>query len=285
MHLSAMAAITDDWITNYGDELAAFAEKSGRLDKAQRIRSRWAHFAEAARPVLFEFWSIGFEIGYFEDLVANEFYRSHANFRKYAHLLLRALEPGEDVDVRRSAAWTLFHLARSTDRSLLLAELVRIYELDDDDDRPGFSPKYEYAQSIKKLATRGDFEMLESLIGKPEPSSGDVFLIQAMGKVSDPRAFDFCRDLLSDLSKIDSPDKVTIWKIDAAIYALGAMHDERAIPLIKPFREYSDPDVRDQARKAVKKIERAVLRAAERTRTAAVEDPDSNVVGFPDRQL
>lgn len=279
-----MTAITEAWINEFVDEYVAPFRARGRDDRALEIETKLREFIRDAQPLLDEFWALGFEIGSFGSLVANPFYRTLANFKRYAPLLVEALHGDWPRNVRRPAADAIASLAGPKSGRQLFDDLLNVYSNDTDDERPGSSPKYFYAQAIKKLATRGDFEMLESLIGKPEPSSGDVFLIQAMGKVSDPRAFDYCRDLLSDLSRTDSPDEVTIWKIDAAIYALGAMHDERAIPLIKPFREHSDPDVRDQARKALKKIERAVLRAAERTRTAAVEDPDSNVVGFPDRQ-
>jgi HEAT repeat protein len=114
--------------------------------------------------------------------------------------------------------------------------------------RPGMNDYYRWAaaNALSVVAGPEDFEAVAEIACDRDHGSWRAPAVEALARTGDPRAVDLLLELLEDETVETN-----------AVRALGALRARQARPAIEPFLEHRDAWVRNEAKKAIAKMDRA----------------------------
>lgn len=200
-------------------------------------RESWRRaFAEAELPVLRDLREVGLELGSIEDLQHLKL-PSDESVEVLTRWLPRVEHPGVKEAMARGLAE---RRARTFAAPVLFAE-YRHPENDSNGIREALGVALGQAVGDEHFDELGDL-IRDLEVGTP----GRSFLVEALGRMKDPRAFDLAVELLDD-EDVD-------W---AAVRVLGDLKDDRARRHLERFVEHPDRDMRKYAETALRKLDRS----------------------------
>lgn len=204
---------------------------------AKRVFSLAQH-RNRSKPVVDELRAYGFDVEYIEDLFNKRFHYEIA-----IPILLRWLPRAEDLGVKEAVVRALtVKWARPTATPALLKEYretahggVGVHSL-----------KWAIGNALEVLATEQDLDDLVEFATDKAHGRSRQMIVLALGKMWDPGAVDVLIGLLDD------PD-VT----GHAVSALRRIAPARARESIEPFTTHPMTWIRNEAKRAIAKIDKA----------------------------
>jgi len=134
-------------------------------------------------------------------------------------------------------------LHQSPSAEVLNGDLMSLFrELDD----PSGQVRWVIGNALADTAQPGDFDALVELATDSSYGYSREMLLLGLARTKDPRALDVLTKLLED------PQLAGY-----AVIALGQLKDPRARPAVEPFLDHPISWIRQEARKSLKRIERA----------------------------
>jgi HEAT repeat protein len=189
----------------------------------------------AMAPILKELGDAGFAFGSLKDLAF-----TREQYREALPILLRWLRKAETADVKSVIVEALsVRWARPAAIKPLIEEFKRV-----DDSQQ--SLKWSIGAALGSIADETVVDDILELVQDTRHGTGRQMIVQALGKMKDPRAVDAAIALLGD-------DDVA----GHAIYALGKLKAERARLYIEPFLRHERSFLRKEAKKALGTIGKA----------------------------
>lgn len=206
---------------------------------AERERERQQRIAiniRDAAPVLADLSEAGFQVEYIEDL-----YHRRLNYKSAIPILLKWLPLIGNLDVKEAIVRALtVPWAKPIAAPALLAEFHELMS------EPDISIKWAIANALEVVADDNSYDEIVKLVRNPLNGSAREMLALALGKMKNPDAQNVLIDLLED-------EEVA----GHAIMALGKLRSVKAYNAIEKFLTYPRTWVRNEAKKALARIERA----------------------------
>jgi HEAT repeat protein len=226
-------------------ELEADPEWVVRRDEQERARQEIAERNRGdSQPIRDELAELGFEIDSIADL-----YNRRFNYEAAIPILLDWFPRVKSPDVKESMARALtVRWARPEAAPMMLAELGRLR--DSEEER---SLRFAVANALVEVADDSVFEELVELVQDdryPIADRGRLVVAFANMQEERERAIEVLRSLLDE----DVAPH--------AIAALGELGATEACAQIEPFLEHEDSWVREEAKKALRKLHAAEHRGA-----------------------
>jgi HEAT repeat protein len=183
-----------------------------------------------AQPLVAQLAALGFEVQSPADLF-NKRMNYQAAIPTLIQWLPRISNPAVKADVARalSVKW-----AKPGATRVLLEEFGRA-----EDDLL----RWAIANALEVVADDSAFTAISSWAIDPQYGSARQMLVLALGHMSNPAAFDVLVRLLGDETVAGH-----------AVISLGNLRDQRARTALEPFLRHPKKWIRDEARKAVKKL-------------------------------
>ena len=183
-----------------------------------------------AQPLVAELAVQGFEVQTPADL-----FNKRMNYRSAVPTLIEWLPRISNPDVKADIARALsVKWAKPTATPVLLQEFERA-----EDD----ILRWAIANALEVVADDSAFIPIAAWASDSRYGDSRQMLVLALGHMSSPAVFDVLVQLLSDETVAGH-----------AVIALGNLHDPRARPAIEPFLKHPKKWIRDEARKAIKKV-------------------------------
>lgn len=213
------------------DKLEKDPQYQARQKEQERQREQNVQeYHKVAAPVLRELVEAGFSISYIGELR-----HKRMNYKDAIPILMRWLPPIGDKHVKEDIVRTLtVKWAKPQAASLLIKEYKRA---------TNHSLKWTIGNALETVADDSVFDEIVSLVQDKKHGSAREMLAMALGKMKNPKAVDIAIDLLND-------DEV----VGHAIIALRKLKPKKAKPYIEPFLNHPKAWIRQEARKALKKI-------------------------------
>lgn len=234
-----MSAAKDERITaeELRQELASdpeyFAEtRAEQLSQEEHER----RYEDAARPILEDLAAAGFNVNQIKDVAAGG-----SDFRDAVPVLLRWLGKTGNYHVEQELVRTLADRAAKPQAGRPLLEYFE--RLDSEDDEP---LKSAVANSLSVVAGAELADDLMRLAQDPSHGRSREMLVVGLGRLDNPRVVRVARQLLDDEQ--------------VAGHAVIALGDARAVEArkdIERFTQHEKAWVREEARRALRKIEGA----------------------------
>ncbi len=187
-------------------------------------------------PVLADLAKAGFEIGRISDL-----YNKKYNYKTAIPILLRWLPQIENMDVKEDIVRAL-----SVTWAKPVAAPILIDEFRKKQNESGTGIKWAIANALSIVADDRAFADIVDLAQDPQHGTARQMLAVSLGNMKDPRAQDVLINLLDD-------DEVA----GHAIIGLGKLKSKKAHQAIERFLHHPKTWVRNEAKKALAKIDKA----------------------------
>jgi len=188
----------------------------------------------AARPVMDELAKIGYPVTWITNI------SQYGKYEKAIPILLEWLQKSENFDVRAATAVALCvaWLPKSAAGVILTQFLA-----EKEDNRL----KFTLGDCLGQLASPAIADSLIEIVLDKRHGKSRTMIVNRLGKIKGQKTVDALLSLLKDN---DLPGQ--------AIVALGALKDKRTAPFIEPFLRHSQPWIRREAAKALKRMGIAV---------------------------
>lgn len=246
LKLRSKKPITADELLNELEKDPAYQQRLREADeRAEHNRRTYRHAAEG---VLRDLRGLGLDLEAVGELVTaypDEYKTRH---KEIIPILLRWL-PLVDYDALKDDIVRTLTVPWA--RRLATRPLIERYKQADDPE--GLGRKWVISNALEVLADDRVFDEIVELVRDESNGRGREMLTLALGKMKDPRAFDVLVGLLRDEVVFQH-----------AIIALGRLKDARAVPHIRPFYDDQRTAVRQAAKTALGKIERANRKSQDR---------------------
>jgi hypothetical protein len=211
-----------------------------------------ARIREESRPVARDLAQVGFDVEFVADL-----YEGAQNYTAAVPVLLRWLPRLESQEVKEELVRALsIQYARPVAGPPLVDELRKLLQIRG----PGAENPSQTASSdmpwviANALDVVADDSVLDDLLDLVGDSRLDVStratLLRALGNMADPRAADRVMDLLQDSGDDDVPLLI------GGVVALGRMRAVAARDLLHSYADHRDRELRREAQRALKAIDR-----------------------------
>ncbi len=225
-----MNAMRDENEKNDQQEVdRVFAERE--LERQRRI----AEYRKAATPVLNDLARIGFSLEAVEDL-----YHQPIDYRSAIPVLLKWLPLVENLDVKEAIVRAL-----SVPWAKPIAAQALVQEFHKLQNESNTGIKWAIGNALEVVADDSVFSDIVELINDPSNGKSREMLAMALGKMKDPRAEDVLIALLDDEEMVGH-----------ALIGLRRLKSKKAVPAIERFRNYPKTWIRNEAKKALLKIEK-----------------------------
>lgn len=207
-----------------------------RMEKIERERQQARmKYWRAARPMLEELAEAGFGVDSLD-----VFINTNLNYKEAIPILLRWLPRIETRNVKSSIVRSLtIKWAKPAAAPPLIKEFYR-------EDRDGL--KWVIGNALSVVADDSVFEEIVNIAQDKRHREGRQMVVVALGNMKNPKAVDLLIKLLDD-------DEVAPYAI-AGLRKLGAKA-QKARPYLDRFFAHPDPWVRNQAKRAIAKMDKA----------------------------
>jgi len=208
----------------------AFLER--RRQKEAELKAKHERYLAAAEPVLQELRALGYQVESIGDLRRPPVYKYPDAVPVLVRWLPRISDPSVKEDIIRTLSVPWARAAVPT----LLEEFERV-----SDD----ALRWVVGNALEVLADDTLFEDLASIARDRRYGSARAMVVVGFGRLKDPRAIPILIALLED-------DDVAV----SAMIALGKLKERSARPLVEKFLTHPDSWVRQEAKKALARIDR-----------------------------
>lgn len=209
---------------------------AGREQEDREREGRMEVYDRAAALLRGELAQAGFEVESIDDLR-----HRGGNYEAAIPILLEWLPRTDDADVKESIVRNLtVQWAKPRAAPLLVDEFRRAGDASHE-----MGLRWAIGNALAEVADDSVFEEVAVLAKDPRWGRSREMLALALANMKDPRAVKVLRDLLAD-------EEVA----GHAVIGLGKLRAKEARAGIEPFLEHSKKWVRDEAKKALKKIDR-----------------------------
>ncbi len=220
-----------------GDLLKQQEDDPGYKDRLRRLEQRRIaasdEFREAAGPLLSELASSGYGVGSLSDLARP------SQSKGAIPILIKWLPRSANSRVKESIVRALsVPWAKGRVEAALLAEFRG------SSDGENLKLKWTIANALEVLATDRIYDDIVELLRDKRHGRAREMLAMALGKMKAPQAVDVLIGLLND-------EKV----VGHAIIALGKLTAVKARPYLLPFVKHPKVWIRQEAKKALNKID------------------------------
>ena len=209
---------------------AAFLER--RRQKEAELQAKHERYLAAAQPVLEELRAMGYQVESIGDL-------RRPPVRKYPEavpVLVRWLPRVSDHSVKEDIVRTL---SVPWARAAVPALLEEFHQVSDD------ALRWVVGNALEVLANDSLFDDLARIACDRRYGTARGMVVVGLGRLRDPRVVPIMIGLLGD-------DDVAV----SAMIALGQLKEHSARPLVEKFLTHPDPWVRQEAKKALARIDR-----------------------------
>lgn len=195
-----------------------------------------AKYERDAAPVLADLAEAGFHVE-----SVGELYNKRLDYKSAIPILLKWLPLIGNLDVKEAIVRALtVPWAKPIAAPALLAEFHELMS------EPDISIKWAIANALEVVADDNSYDEIVKLVRNPLNGSAREMLALALGKMKNPDAQNVLIDLLED-------EEVA----GHAIMALGKLRSVKAYNAIEKFLTYPRTWVRNEAKKALARIEKA----------------------------
>jgi hypothetical protein len=191
---------------------------------------------KAAAPVVAELKDAGYQVEWISDL-----FNKRIKYKDAIPILLRWLPIIENVDVKEELVRALsVPWAKPVAAPVLIAEFHKMHS----ESNSGI--KWAIANALSVVADDSEFEEIVNLVQDPQNGASRKMLALSLSKMKNQHAEDVLINLLDD-------DEVA----GHAIIALGKLKSKKAYPALERFLIHPRSWVRNEAKKAIAKIDKA----------------------------
>jgi len=221
------------------------------MDERQaELEAHMAAFAEASEPILAELAESGVEVERLSQLI-----KEPIDYRPGISVLLKWLPLVDNLAVKRTLVQVLtVKWARPVAAHPLIEEYLKV-PIDTVDDMSMLF-KWEIGSALSVVADASVFDEVVALVRDRRHGWARQMLAVALGNMKDPRVVGVLIDLLDD-EEVAGHALVALRKL-APVEARGA---------IERFVDHPKTWVRNEARRAVAKIDKKIAREAEKRAT------------------
>ena len=206
--------------------------------------ARIAAFREAARPIIEELARLGIEVDFLADLI-----NKPVDYQRAIPLLLEWLPQMEDPDVKEVLVRALTD--RRWAKPVAARPLIEEFRKTPVDTQP--SLKWAIGNALAEVADASVFEELVELIRDRKHGRGRKMLTLALARTKDPRAVPVLVELLNDEQMVGP-----------AVAGLRLIAPPEARADIAPFVDHPMTWIRNEAKRALVKIDKKLARAAKK---------------------
>lgn len=206
------------------------------MDELERRREQSiAEYLAVASPVLDDLRDVGFDV-----VSIGELSGKRLNYERAIPVLLRWLPRIDDRRVKEDIVRALsVKWARPTAAAPLIEEFRRV------EDETGLGLKWAVGSALEVVADDAVFEDLVHLVQHRRHGRAREMIAVALGNMKDPRAVDVLIELLND-------DEVA----GHALMGLRKLGAKKARPYIEPFLNHPRTWWRNEAKRALQKIDK-----------------------------
>ena len=209
-------------------------------EEIQRIHRAIEEYMQVAAPVFEDLSQAGYKLNRLSDLSRKKTYCNRSTYTVVVPILLNWLSQIDDLRVRWDIVSALsVKWAKPIAAPALISEFLRApdYEVS--------SYKWAVGNALSVVADDSVFEDIVRLVTDRRHGKAREMLAVALGNMKDPRAVDVLIELLED-------DEVA----GHALIALRKLKAEKARPHIERFLNHPKTWVRNEAKKALEKLNR-----------------------------
>lgn len=218
-----------------------------RLEELERHKRRAREdYDRAAAPLLQELAQAGLRLEVVADLVKNELYRNKANYEIAMPILLRWLPHIEYRHLKEDIIRTLSVPWAKSAVPVFLEQFQKLH------DPEGTGLKWVIGNALEVLADDNIFDELVEIVRDKQHRRAREMVVLALAKMKNPQAVDVLIELLDDEEVAGN----AVW----ALRKLGAKA-AKARPYIEPFLTHPETWIRNEAKRAIAKMDKAKQRS------------------------